>query len=472
MLVGAGCAASTGTPRNGIGADAAAHLVFVTAPRFNQHVLEYFWDPSAERASRLPRDSDPVEAPALDVDDPASVAAFVLRHAPDEPVVYPTEHYFYYEFYAGPRLISGNLRFTDAPNGLLNIGYFDRFDRAFLRAATLGSPDGLELTWDPARWSADVRFRGVRRVFRLPRPEWRPAPLLPDEDAVADVLDESGFAFRLIFHRTTAQFYYALAADAPLPEPLVRVMDNPPVDLGMRSRFVFLTEPALARRILVGVHAPSVRANNLYDGPFDQVPPDLPIQEKLEASYPYVKLRGGIDEHGNFRELEGQRVAISPYTDYDNVPALLDFVRRAYRADAGVPGCFLPLVYERKRDAHRDRPGETPPGTAISPTGGHDTATSRSWPVDHGPQFSDQWPATHAQPTSLRAPANEPLRDRVSRPDAPGIPLPPPHEPARVGSDHTNLRIRWTQGPIGPITRLSSPTAGGLDRPTRPPTDP
>ncbi|USN99646.1 MAG: hypothetical protein H6810_03010 [Phycisphaeraceae bacterium] len=380
----------------------------MTEPRFNQRLLEYQWDPTPGRAARLPSDTDVIGGAPVDVDDPKSVAAFVLGLCPEDPIVYPTERYYYFEFYAGSRRVAGNLRFTDAEKGLLDVGYFDRYDPTFLQSAMLGPEDGVDLVWDKAKRLARVSFRGRRRTFHLPQPEVAGSALLPNEDLVANVLDESGFIFQLLFHEPTSQFYFVLAPRSEPPEQFVRVNDDPPVDLGVRSRFVFLTEPTLGRRVLIGVYAPSVRANDYYDGPFDQVPPDLPIRPKLEASYPYVKLRGGIDEHGNFLKVDGQRVAISPYVDYVTVGSLLRRVHDQFDGDQESPACFAPLVYESKREAHL---AHTTDDTAEQPRmpAPHQTEISRTWPVDHWAQVSRTWPSDHEQTSSLHAPANKPI---------------------------------------------------------------
>ncbi|MCL4220920.1 MAG: hypothetical protein KJZ65_06090 [Phycisphaerales bacterium] len=383
---------------------------FVSEPRFNQRLIEYAWNPTDGAARRLPSDLRPADTGVrLDVNDPASVVAFVLEQSPAQPIVYPTERYYYFEFSAGPRRVAGNLRFTDAEKGVLHTGYFDRYDSTFLKSADFQADGGLALDWNDATRTANVQFRGIERTFQLPRPRSTRALLLPGESDVAAVLDESGFTFHLLFHEPSAQFYFALDDGAPLPDTLIQLRTEPPVWLGVRSRFVFVTEPALRRRVLVGVYAPSVRANDYYDGPFDQVPPDLYLKDKLEAAYPYVKFRGGIDEHGNFREIDGQRVAISPYQDYTSTEQMIALIVRGFNPLLATPACFAPLVYESKRDTHRyvADPGESE--DPLYPP--HDRMVSRTWPVEHWAHISDTWPREHTQPLSLEAAPNEPIGD-------------------------------------------------------------
>ena len=390
---------------------------FVTSPRFNQHILEYYWEPSSATAGKLPPDTISVDSDGPDLGDPASVVEFILQAAPKRAIVYPTEQYYYFEFYAGARLISGNLRFTDSDKGILNTGYFDRFDRSFLQSASLGPDDGIDLHRDPEARTARVRFRGISRTFTFPKPKSAEVRTHPSEEHIAAVLDESGHLFHLLFHHPTSQFYFILAPDGVRPEPLVRIADNPSIDIGIRSRFVFLNEPTLHRTVLVGVHASAVRANSIYDGPFDQVPPDLSIRRQLESAYPYVKMRGGIDEHGNFIELTDQRVAISPYTDYQSISSFIANIQNRFDPNLESPKSFAALVYESKRDAHirlqtnqHDPAPQADQPIVIRST--HNTATSKAWPYDHAQRSSADWPQDHDQPQSLSAPPNKPLNDR------------------------------------------------------------
>lgn len=119
--------------------------------------------------------------------------------------------------------------------------------------------------------------------------------------------------------------------------------------IGMDSRFIFFH--ADDRLVLVGVLSDNVVRNNYYDGPFDQVPPDLKIKSELESVYPYVKLRGGIDLHGNFILQHGMRVAISPYIVYSDTSEFVREVsRRIQLAKRKRTSVLSELVYEWKSD--------------------------------------------------------------------------------------------------------------------------
>lgn len=137
------------------------------------------------------------------------------------------------------------------------------------------------------------------------------------------------------------------------------------------------------RWILVGILAENVMRNSFFDGPFDQVPPNLEIKSYLEASYPYCKDRGGIDLNGNFVALTGQRVAISPYLQYNTLDEALVFVREKFLPEAiGHPSLrWQFVVREWKMDF-------VPPENTVEP---HKLATSKSWPANHRRTLSESW---------------------------------------------------------------------------------
>lgn len=258
--------------------------------------------------------------------EPFDVLGFVLKSSPPDPVVYPSEGYYYFKFFSGERLISGNLRFSEADRGLVSLGFFDELDRGFLRTAFLKDGVNAEVRASPE--SVLVRFRGTEREFRIDN-SWKlpvdagSGDLEDGETLVSGILDESGYRFALIYNQAERQFAY-LASNVGQPEPVqaFSVGRELRFEVGLHSRYIFLCcegPRGRPRRILAGVFMPHVIANNFFDGPFDQVPPDLMIRSKLEEAYPYVKLRGGIDEHGNFLALAASRVAISPYTQYSSI---------------------------------------------------------------------------------------------------------------------------------------------------------
>ncbi len=354
----------------------------------------------------------------MDFADPKSILVAALQAAPENSVIFPSERYFYFETTIGSRQVSGNLRFTDADKGVLHIGYFDRFDGEARRGGSFGSSEDVHVTPGPAAETWTVRVGGISRGFRLDQ-RYRTAvdrvSLLPDECFVSGVFDESGVVFALLFHAPTASLYYVLVDDSSL-ERRVPLPKNGAAtfEVGLASRFVYYVDHQTDRRILVGVHAANVRDNNYFDGPFDQVPPDLALRDLLHASYPYTKFGGGIDEHGNFNSQEGQRVAITPYQQYRSIDELSERIGGAADQRADGPRRWVALVYESKRNFHEEVEAslvanlkDYPAAADTLPPYRHDASLSRSWPANHFLYTSRIWVSeSHDTPHSSGWPAN------------------------------------------------------------------
>src|SRR5215813_523025 len=60
---------------------------------------------------------------ALAVNDPMAVFAFVLNSLPDRVKVYPTENYYYFNFYHGGAPYAGNIRIEPADNGTVTVHF-------------------------------------------------------------------------------------------------------------------------------------------------------------------------------------------------------------------------------------------------------------------------------------------------------------------------------------------------------------
>ncbi len=342
--------------------------------------------------------------------DPRSILKHVVTHAPARAVVYPTERYYYYTFPLASRVISGNIRFVDADQGSISIGYFDAHNTADMKTLVFqDGKDGVRIETDPTGHEIRLTIDDITRTFILDQSAFtQPSfDLLPGEQFISGVRDESGYHLSLMYWPKDRAFYYVLNPDMPLPERLIRGESEPlEVWFGEKSRFCFVYLPRFSRHILVGVHAREIMNNTWFDGPFDQVPPNLPIRSILEQAYPYVIDAGGIDEHGNFLKMEGQRVAISPYRDYTSGPQLEADLQRLINRDDPTPGTWTNAVYESKKNW-------APPAEVGNITGhqsdvsiawppNHWGSSSRTWPRDHRAATSTTWPPSHSALTSKR----------------------------------------------------------------------
>lgn len=296
-------------------------------------------------------------------DNPASVLEYVLRLSPEISPVYPTETYYYFGCSLDDKQVRGNIRFLDASDGLLHIGYYSVTEPWDVRSASFGSAEGISVSVSEAASGSRVRVvsaAGTTRDFvlhgfgLLPQAD---LALLDHEEVVTGVLDESGVALTLLFNKAFKSFYFALNESVVRGDVFVPVRNTDlPLFVGRRTRFVVYRDPEYRRDLLIGVLAASVRRNDFFDGPFDQVPPRLPIKDKLVGAYPYVELQGGIDEHGNFLTQPGHRVAISPYYTYERLSDVVEFARAAVAGSFTASDRWARLAFDPKRDAHLSLP--------------------------------------------------------------------------------------------------------------------
>lgn len=326
--------------------------------------------------------------------EPAPLVTAVLQQAPEPIVVYPSERYYYFTIKASDLYVSGNLRFTDVEEGVLHTGAFRVGETYDFVAETFDHRSGSvhiepSGTPDPRGPTYTLRFGDVVRTVVLVEPqqpaESSEAPFL-EWRFVSPIVDESGVVFDLFFDAERKRFAYLLreSATAPSPESLIPIEDRGMLPAGMslwrapQSAFVFLRGAVPGRALLVGVAHRNVRLNNYFDGPFDQVPPRLPLRDMLYAAYPYTQIGRGLDPHGRFIGQDGVRVAISPYHTYRSPSGLIRHVAERVDATATGPGRFLAVVEEAKNGFHRLL-------RARGGAGGdrHALERSRLWPVGH-----------------------------------------------------------------------------------------
>lgn len=332
----------------------------------------------------------------VNFDDPRSILKFILRTTPENPTVFPTERYYYYQFPLALRMVSGNIRFAEVERGVVTVGYFDSMYSADMRVEEFrDGEEGVRVEHDANKHEVVFAVDGIERVFHLDQSAFT-SPLFElyeGEKHISGVRDESGYYFHLLYWANDRSFYYVVNEDMPLPEDLLQV---PHADLdiffGEKSRFCFVRDKSSNRLVLVGVSKRGVQLNTWYDGPFDQVPPYLNIKSILEEAYPYVTDAGGIDEHGKFLEREGQRIAISPYSAYRSGVELVEDLEVTILGGVSSPAAWTGATYEYKKDwrAPTNEDGYRP----------HNYKISGAWPANHWGKSSRKWGEGHDQATS------------------------------------------------------------------------
>ena len=249
---------------------------------------------------------------------------FVFSWIPGRAVVHPTEGFYYWELPTEGRTLHGNLRVADLRRGRISMAYFETSEGPS-RHVRLTTDDGLgvERVSDSAY---DVTWAGRTVRFVLPTLGLQPPRtlrMLPEEEFMGQIHDESGIRFFLIFNRATASFYDVLNEEQGVNDELVALDER--LLLGARTGFVYFDDREYDRRLLVGVDLARVAANDYLDGPGDQVPYQIDMREELHLAYPNTLLGGGVDPHGVYVAKEPwTRVAVSPFHRYARLAEVLE----------------------------------------------------------------------------------------------------------------------------------------------------
>ncbi len=256
----------------------------------------------------------------------AEIFASVFVELPEDVAVLPTEHYFYWNRTVNGLPLHGNLRFANGlrEQGILSFGYAGE---GISESQYFTATDGVTLTC-PDDFTVQVAFNGRTVRFHLNQlPQTPPPfPLLAEERFVERTHDESGLQFYLIYQTTGNFFLWML--DPTTPGELMEL--GPDAWIDQTTGFVFWHDQG--RHILVGVAAASIRANDYYDGPFDQLADNYALasgrQALLEKAVP--ECAGGIDAWGNYRDTsKPRRVALVPYCQYESTDEALAFLKAA-----------------------------------------------------------------------------------------------------------------------------------------------
>ena len=290
-------------------------------------------------------------AGSLDFRDSEAVFTWVFQQLPAEVMVLPTENYYYWRLMSGGREIRGNFRPASGlrERGFISFAYAEWLEfpdgkleeGRFSAARLLGAEQGLTLTC-PDGFTCEVSYQGKKVRFRLHQ-----IPQLPPRDDVIGQVerfvsrtwDESGLPFFLCYDPASRSFFWVLNEEKPVAEFFTVL--GPEVLLGRRTGFVFWKDRGHAnRKILTGVRDLSIRRNDPFDGPFDQLADNyaaqVPLRKYVEEAFP--SLKNGIDLYGYFTTGpdKGNRVALTSYLAYETTAGALEFSLQASRAASPV----------------------------------------------------------------------------------------------------------------------------------------
>lgn len=262
--------------------------------------------------------------------DPVSVFAFVLERLPDRVKVYPTGNYYYFNFVHTGRAYAGNIR-LDALNRDSGKVYFAYHSDSAPRPEGGAEPDLLSVGVILDAVNEVMVERLARLVYRITYgrrsvefvlndlAEVKPPAnaIGPDDEFVGPIFDESGIRFFLVYNSRLKIFHYVLDETAVVPDDFTASRLTNRIMIGERTGYAFYRDHQLDRKILIGVLEGNRRANNYFDGPFDQLPDNFIEGETLRETILDIapRLKGQIDRLG--RSLDHSwRYTIDPYLHY------------------------------------------------------------------------------------------------------------------------------------------------------------
>jgi len=270
----------------------------------------------------------------LSVNDPIAVFAFVLNSLPDQVKVYPTENYYYFSFLHNGKRYAGNIR-LDASNrdeGKVIFGYYEELsewrDESPVTHIILDTSQGVTLE-KVERLVYRVSYGTKTVIFELnDLSQVKPPPIVigPNEKFIGPIFDESAIRFFLVYNSKLKIFHYILDETVKVADEFVPSHRTDRIVIGKRTDFAFYRDHRLDRKILIGVFEGNARANNYFDGPFDQLPDNFIEGETLRDILLEIEphLKGEIDRFGGSPD-GAVRYMIAPYLPYRTEDELLAF---------------------------------------------------------------------------------------------------------------------------------------------------
>ena len=311
----------------------------------------------------------------LDVKDPMAVLAFVLNSLPDRVKVYPTENYYYFNFFYGGAPYAGNIRIELGDDGKVTVHfvYYEDWSEwrqdSPLTHIVLDASRGVTVE-KLDRLAYRLTYGGKSVVFTLnDLSQVRPPAgvLAPGETFIGPIFDESAIRFFLVYNSKLKVFHYILDETVKVAEDFFPAGHHDRILVGKRTGFAFYKDRRRDRKILIGVYESNYRLNTHFDGPFDQLPDNFIEGETLRKAILEVspELKGQIDRFGSAPD--GQvRYLIKPYASYRSISELFGvdrcakarvhaasyytcFVAEPAEANLGRPPARLRTINMRKR---------------------------------------------------------------------------------------------------------------------------
>ena len=251
--------------------------------------------------------------------------------------VYPTENYYYFGFFHNGIRYAGNIR-LDASNrddGKVDVRVF----RGYL-AVVRGRRGQVPRARCIAR--RDASRRSSRCVYRVTYQGKSVIFALNDLRGVKPPPARSGRTRSIsgrssmnsrsssicVFNTKLKVFHYVLDESGTVPDQFFSPKKRERILVGKRTGFAFYQDHRLNRKILIGAFEGNMRANNYFDGPFDQLPDNFIEGEALRDAILAVRpqLKGEIDRFGaspdgSIRFISGRICRTGRCSDLDPIDA-------------------------------------------------------------------------------------------------------------------------------------------------------
>ena len=212
-------------------------------------------------------------ASTLDVKDPMAVLAFVLNSLPDRVNVYPTENYYYFNFYYGGAPYAGNIRIEPGDDGKVTVHfvYYEDWSEwrqeSPLTHVVLDASRGVTVE-KLERLVYRLTYSGKSVVFALnDLSQVRPPDgvLAPGEIFIGPIFDESAIRFFLVYNTKLKVFLYILDETVKVAEDFFPAGRRNRILVGKRTGFAFYKDRLRDRKILIGVFEANYRLNTHFD---------------------------------------------------------------------------------------------------------------------------------------------------------------------------------------------------------------
>jgi hypothetical protein len=105
-----------------------------------------------------------------------------------------------------------------------------------------------------------------------------------DETFIGPIFDESAIRFFLVYNSRLKIFHYILDETERVADLFFPSKKSERILIGKRTGFAFYKDHRLDRKILIGAFEGNIRANNYFDGPFDQLPDNFIEGEALRSA--------------------------------------------------------------------------------------------------------------------------------------------------------------------------------------------